>query len=217
MHLSPACPERFTLAIADDHPLVLDSLRILFECVSWIGRIELCRDGIELWDKTLASAADAVITDLSMPRLDGLSSIRRLRHRDPHLAIVAISGAEHWFPEPEVFDAGADAYLSKHRSGEDVVAALAIALERHGRAPQIEPAPRHGNMAGQPAAVELSEREREILKLLAEGHGVDATADLLSISPATVRKHREHLFSKLGTNNTARLTLAAIHMGLVVG
>lgn len=215
MPLSSASTERFTLVIADDHPLVLSSLRLLFECVGWVGRIELCRDGLELWDKTLAVAADAVITDLSMPRIDGLSSIRRLRQRFPRLAIVAISGAEHWYPESEVFEAGADAYLSKHRPGEDVVAALAAALERHDRTPQNTPAPRRSNVARQPAADELSGREREILKLLAEGYGNDETADLLSISPATVRKHREHLHNKLGTSNTATLTRIAVRMGLV--
>lgn len=206
-------PRKFTLVIADDHPLVLDGLRLLFENIPWIGRIELSRDGLELWDKAVTSSADAVITDLSMPRLDGLSSIRRLRRRYPQLAIVAITGAEHWFPEPEVFEAGADAYLSKHRPGEEVVAALAAALELHGGAPvQIAAkssvlAPVHPD--------ELSEREREVLKLLAEGFNVEESGSMLHVCPSTIRKHREHLHEKLGTSNTARLTLIAVHMGLV--
>ncbi len=207
-------PAKLTLVIADDHPLILDSLRLLFECVPWIGRIELCRDGIELWERARAVAADAVITDLAMPRLDGLSSIRRLRRYDPDMAIIAISGAEHWFPESDVRAAGADAYLSKHRSGEDIVAALSVALERRGR--QVAPASAaiKGD-ARDSEAEQLSEREREVLKLLAEGFRIDEAAALLRISPATIRKHREHLFEKLGTSNTAKLTLIAVHMGLV--
>jgi DNA-binding NarL/FixJ family response regulator len=206
-------PRKFTLVIADDHPLVLDGLRLLFENIPWIGRIELSRDGLELWDKVLSSSADAVITDLSMPRLDGLSSIRRLRRRYPQLAIVAITGAEHWFPEPEVSEAGADAYLSKHRPGEEVVAALAAALERHGWAP-VQIAAKSSILAPV-RPEELSEREREVLKLLAEGFNVEESAAMLHVSPATIRKHREHLHEKLGTSNTARLTLIAVHMGLV--
>lgn len=208
-------PRKFTLVIADDHPLVLDGLRLLFENIPWIGRIELSRDGLELWDKAVTSSADAVITDLSMPRLDGLSSIRRLRRRYPQLAIVAITGAEHWFPEPEVFEAGADAYLSKHRPGEEVVAALAAALERHGDAP-VQFAAKSSVLATvqiKPDA--LSEREREVLKLLAEGFNVEESGSMLHVCPSTIRKHREHLHEKLGTSNTARLTLIAVHMGLV--
>lgn len=205
--------DTFTLVIADDHPLVLDSLRLLFECVPWIGRIELCRDGLELYERARTIAADAVITDLSMPRMDGLSSIRRLRRRSAKMAIIAISGAEYWFPEPEVREAGADAYLSKHRAGEDIVAALAAALEQHGRSTP-RPAGEHNAMTNH-AVAELSKREREVLKLLAEGLDLDAAATLLNISPATLRKHREHLFEKLGTSNTAKLTLIAVHMGLV--
>lgn len=207
--------DKLTLVIADDHPLVLDSLRLLFDYVPWVGRIELCRDGLELWDRARAVAADIVITDLSMPRLDGLSSIRRLRRHDEALVIIAISGAEHYFPEPEVLEAGADAYLSKHRSGEDIVAAVAEALMRHGRAAIPPSGVRKANPAE--TATPLSDREREVLKLLAEGYGLDECAALLHISPATIRKHREHLFEKLGTSNTAKLTLIAVRMGLVQG
>jgi DNA-binding NarL/FixJ family response regulator len=201
-------PDKLVLVIADDHPLVRNSLRLLFECVPWVGRIELCGDGLELWDRACAVSADIVITDLSMPRLDGLSSIRRLRRHDKALVIIAISGAEHYFPEPEVLEAGADAYLSKHRSGEDIVSAITDVLMRHDRHAVRKTA--HAE-----TAMQLSEREREVLKLLAEGFGLDETAAMLHISPATIRKHREHLYKKLGTSNTAKLTLIAVHMGLV--
>lgn len=206
---------KFTLVIADDHPLVLDSLRLLFECVPWVGRIELCRDGLELWERACAVAADIVITDLSMPRLDGLSSIRRLRRHNEDMAIVAISGAEHYFPEPEVREAGADVYLSKHRSGEDIVAAVVDALIRHD--PHVAPPASVRKTSTRQTTTELSEREREVLKLLAEGYGLDEAAAILNISPATIRKHREHLFMKLGTHNIAKLTLIAVRMGLVQG
>ena len=208
-------PQKFTLVIADDHPLVLNSLRMLFESVPWIGRIELSRDGLELLDMARSASADAIITDLSMPRLDGLSSIRRLRRRDPQLAIVAITGAEHWFPEPEVLEAGADAYLSKHRPGEEVVSALAAALERHRSAPVRIALTRSGRAMVRNHPEDLSEREREVLKLLAEGFNIEEAAEMLHVSPATIRKHREHLHEKLGTSSTARLTLIAVHMGLV--
>jgi DNA-binding CsgD family transcriptional regulator len=65
--------------------------------------------------------------------------------------------------------------------------------------------------------VALTEREREVLKLLAEGYDVETSANLLAISPATVRKHREHLHAKLKTSNTAHLTLIAVRRGIVVG
>lgn len=216
MSVIPFSPtDKFTLVIADDHPLVLDSLRLLFECVPWIGRIELCRDGLELCERARAVAADIVITDLSMPRMDGLSSIRRLRRRSADMAIIAISGAEYWFPESDVKEAGADAYLSKHRSGEEIVVALAAALKQHGRGtPQSEG---ERSAIASTAGAELSNREAEVLKLLAEGFDLNAAAAMLNISPATLRKHREHLFEKLGTSNTAKLTLLAVRMGLVQG
>jgi len=136
------------------------------------------------------------------------------RH-DPDMAIIAISGAEYWFPETEVRKAGADAYLSKHRAGEDIVAALAKALELHCQPERPVSNNIRGHVSLGSETVQLSEREREILKLLAEGFSLDEAAAFLYISSATVRKHREHLFDKLGTSNTAKLTLIAVHMGLV--
>ena len=204
-----------TLLLADDHPLILDSLRSLFELVPWIGAIKLARNGLELCELAQSCTPDAAVVDLSLPRLDGLSSIRRLRHRDPHLAIVAITGATHCFPPAEVSKAGADEYLDKNQPGEVVVAALRRALIHHGyrigALPFTPPPP--------PAKTEvaLTEREREVLKLLAEGYDVEASAALLAISPALVRKHREHLFAKLETSNTALLTLIAVRRGIVLG
>jgi len=212
---TPGSGSNITLVVADDHPLVLDSLRSLFEYLPWIDDIRLARDGLELCEITMAAGADAAVVDLSMPRLDGLSSIRRLRRRHPHIAIVAITGAEHWFPENEVRQAGADEYLSKHRDGEEVVGALARALAAHGHqvahAPDVlrdGKQPQHGNLTG---------REREVLKLLAEGYGINESARLLHVSAATIRKHREHIYAKLATSNTAKLTLIAVRTGLVQG
>jgi len=204
---------KITLIIADDHPLILEGLKLLFEHLPWIERVDLAEDGLDLCEHPRIADADAVILDLSMPRLDGLSSIRRLRRRYPRLTIVAITGAGHWFPEAEVREAGADGYLSKQRPGEEVIAALENALMQHG---YYLSNMCNSHTADRPAEAELlTEREREILKLLGEGYGIDETADILSISPATARKHREHLHEKLGTSNTATLTRIAMRLGLV--
>ncbi len=208
----------YALILADDHPLVLDGLKLLFECLPWVGRIDVAHDGLELCEHPRIDRADAVVVDLAMPRLDGLSSIQRLRRRYPKLAIVAITGAEHWFPEVEVRAAGADAFLSKHRPGEEVVAAVLQALIGRGHVSVSKVvAPAQRGAAARVPQEDISVREREILKLLAEGYGIDETAALLNISVATVCKHREHLHGKLGTRNTATLTRIAIRMGLVSG
>lgn len=122
----------YALILADEHPLALDGLKLLFECLPWVGRIDLAHDGLELGEHPCIDKADAVVVDLAMPRLGGLSGIRRLRRRHPQLAIVAITGDEHWFPEAEVRAAGIDAFLSKHRRGEEIVAALLQALIGRG-------------------------------------------------------------------------------------
>ena len=96
-----------------------------------------------------------------------------------------------------------------------MVAALADALERHGCVPVHIAAKTSGLAQVRVQPEELSEREREVLKVLAEGFNVKESAAMLHVSPATIRKHREHLHEKLGTSNTARLTLVAVHMGLV--
>jgi len=216
---STALAEPLTLLVADDHPLVLDSLRHLFAYLPWIGDIKLARDGLELCHLALATRAAAAIVDLSMPRLDGLSSIRRLRHRHPGMAIVALTGAEHWFPAAEVLEAGADEYLLKNQPGEAVVAALERALARHEpRIATTLAVPISPPSSPPPSPdVSLTEREREVLKLLAEGHDVEHTARMLNITPRTVCKHREHLYAKFGTTNIARLTLIAVRRGLVAG
>jgi len=204
---------RYRIIIADDHPLVLDSLHNLLGYLGWFEQIQLASDGVMLCDLARQQLFDAAIVDLSMPRLDGLSSIRRLRRIHPQIALVAFTGSELWYPAPEVKEAGADEYLSKSSDGEELVAALARALQRRGREVPAFDALTH-SIEPEPA---LTAREREVLKLLAEGYSLEQSGQLLHISGATVRKHRENIYQKLGSSNTAELTLTAIRMGLLSG
>ena len=202
-----------TILVADDHPLILDSLSYLLSSLPWVSHVYQASDGLELWIQAQKCDAAGAVVDLSMPRMDGLSSIRRLRKRFPEMAIVAMTGSENWYPAEEAYQSGADEYLTKHREGDDVVKALSRALARRGHKTLLP----QGTAKPEVALPldSLTQREREVLKLLAEGYSVRDSADILYVSPATIRKHRENLYAKLGSNNIARLTLLAVRMGVV--
>lgn len=204
-------PSPIRVIIGDDHPVVRDGLKTLLTLEGGIEVVGEAADGDELLRLSIARKPDAVIADLAMPKVSGLTAIRQLRKRFPEMLLLVLTGADLNIRPDEAMEAGADAFLRKSDDPSLLVAEIRQGLSR----PTARS--RDGSTGGDRVGpLELTTREIEVLKLLAEGYDLAASAALLGISEHTVRKHRENLMSKLGTSNVAKLTVEAVRRGLVV-
>lgn len=207
------------ILLADDHEILLDGLRALLEKESDFEVVGFARDGREAVEKARTERADVVIMDISMPGLNGIDATRQITAARPEVKVLCLSAhAEPRFVEA-MLEANASGYLLKDYSHESLVRAV-----RHMIADEVYICPRVGHAvvnafkaerAGAPTVLQsLSDREREILQLIAEGHSTKDIADRLHLSIKTIGTHREHLMEKLDIHSVAGLTKYAIREGL---
>ncbi|HEX6851381.1 MAG TPA: response regulator transcription factor [Candidatus Polarisedimenticolaceae bacterium] len=204
--------------LADDHRLVAEGIKTLLEREFEI--VGMAEDGLALLDAAERLHPDVVVADITMPRLNGIDAIARLRQIDDRIRIVLLT----MHPEPmyvrRALDAGASGYVLKHSSPEELVAAIRAALA--GRT-YIEPtlvgellhdsARRPGDHVDPVAS--LTPRQREILQMVAEGRTAKEIGAALAISARTVEFHKYQLMESLGLHTTADLVHFAIKHGIV--
>ncbi len=208
--------------LADDQRLVRESLATL---VSLLGDVELvgtAADGDEAVALAARHAPDVVLMDLRMPRCDGIEATRRLSVSHPQVKVIALTT----FADDEsvlgALRAGARGYLTKDAGAEDIKAAI---LAVHRGEATLDPAVQRHVVAAlsdagatEPARPELPDeltpREAEVLTLIAEGLSNAEIAARLVVSPATVKSHINHLFSKAGVRDRAQAVSYAYRHGL---
>ena len=188
--------------VVDDHPVVREGLRALLARggFSVVGMASEALSALEMAGKT---GAEMVVVDVALPGISGLELCRRLRRRFPGMKVVLIS----MFDEPEwkaeAARAGASAYLLKDMPAEEILAALRRVANGENLLPPVEP------------ALPLTAREREVVRLLAQGKKTPEIAELLSRSVTTIRAHKVSAMRKLGVRSTRELLQAALRLGLV--
>ena len=187
--------------VVDDHPVVREGLRALLlrGGFSVVGMASEALSALELAGKT---GAEMAVVDVALPGISGLELCRRLR-RFPGMKVVLIS----MFDEPEwkaeAARAGASAYLLKDLPAEEILAALRRVANGENLLPAVEP------------ALPLTAREREVVRLLAQGKKTPEIAELLSRSVTTIRAHKVSAMRKLGVRSTRELLQAALRLGLL--
>jgi DNA-binding NarL/FixJ family response regulator len=195
------------LVIADDHLLVIEGLRKLLEPEFEV--IETVTDGREAVAAASRERPDIVLMDVSMPVLNGFEAAREIRKVCPGCRIVFMS--MHSAPDyvRAAFRAGGAAYVVKRCAASELVAAIRRVLAGETYvSPLVAPSsPEH--------AVALTERQRQVLRLIAEGRASKEIAAALGISVKTVEFHKSALFQKLRIRTTAELTRYAIERGIV--
>lgn len=203
--------------LVDDHPIVRDGLRLVLkgsELIDVVGEADLGREGIRLANELVP---DVAVVDLSLPDISGLDVTRALRASLKNLRILIVTMHDEDEYVLGVLEAGADGYLLKQSPGEDLRnAVLRIhAGERvlHPRALQALIA-RATNRSETPAEA-LSDRECEVLQLLAEGGTSKEIAVSLGLRPKTVENHRARILDKLGVSNSAAAVRTAVARGLI--
>jgi len=213
-------PSPVNILVADDHALVRKGLRVVLEAEPDLHVLVEAADGAEAVQRGLSKDVHLAILDVAMPRMTGLQAARELSRRRPELRILLLSmyDKEQYFFE--AIAVGASGYVLKRAADQDIVEACRAAMR--GK-PFLYPtaltalARSYVERAkgGEHLTSALTPREREIVKLIAEGHTSMEIAELLVISPKTVARHRANIFEKLGLTHRGELTRYAIRQGLI--
>ncbi len=209
---------RTTVLLADDHTIVAEGIASLLEPeYDLVGRVH---NGRELLRVAEELSPDVIVSDISMPLLNGIDALRQLRQRDPACRVVFLTVHADVSYVAEAFRAGAAGYVLKQSAAEELRLAIRTVMEGHIYLTPLIPRDRLDDLLRADAAddalgVGLTPREREVLQLLAEGRAVKEIASILTISPRTVEFHKYNLMEKLGLHSTAELTQFAIKHGIV--
>ena len=196
------------LLIADDHPVVRDGLRGLFEAAGDFEVVAEAADGREAVDRAAALKPDVVLMDLRMPVMDGISAIKRLRERGLDVPVLVLTTYDAESDVLPALEAGATGYLLKDAVSEELLrGARAAARGESVLAPSVTT--RLLGQMRQPAREPLSERELDVLELIARGCSNREAAARLYISEATVKTHLIHLYAKLGVTDRAAAVATA--------
>lgn len=207
-------PERLTLFIADDHKILRDGLRVLAEREPGFHAVGEAANGRVLVERVLALRPDVVVTDMTMPELNGVEAVRQLRAAGYAGVIVMFSVHDERRFVAEALAAGVNAYVHKEHAFEQIITAIRAALKGESwLSPELRGSAEAG---GKPLLTELlSQREREVLQLLAEGHGTKEVAHRLKLSPKTIETHRLSLLAKLRAGSVVELAHIAVKEGLI--
>lgn len=207
--------------LVDDHAVVRTGLRMLLESepeMEIAGEAGTAHEALAL---VAQLAPDVVLMDISLPDLSGIEATQEIKRRAPQVAVVALTiheDEEYFF---KMLQAGASGYVPKRAAPEELLTAI-----RTAAAGEVYLYPSLAKLLVQdyltrkretaaPAAGELTEREEEILAYLADGASTQEIAEILSISPKTVARHRENIMRKLNLHSRAELVKYAIRKGII--
>jgi RNA polymerase sigma factor (sigma-70 family) len=214
--------KKYRIVIAEDHTILREGLRSLLSSNSDLEIVGEAEDGREAIHCVEKLKPNLILTDLSMPRMNGMDAIWEIKRRFPETKILVLTVHKTEEYILTTLQAGADGYLLKDSTHAELLAAVRHVLSgKHYISPGISDQILEGYLEGRKAIKirtsweTLTPREREILKLIAEGYKNKEIADDLCISVKTVEKHRANLMEKLDLHNVQALTTYAIEKGLV--
>ena len=203
--------------LADDHAIVREGLVTLLEAQADIIVVGTAANGHDAFAQVGALHPDVVILDISMPGQDGIETTRQILAQWPRMPVVILSmhsGAQHVF---HALEAGARGYLLKESAAREIIEAVRmVQTGRRYLSPKVAEIVAEGlsGRSGTSPLESLSRREREIIKLVADGHSSAAIGEMLHLSPKTVDSYRSRLMQKLHITELAGLIKFAIQYGL---
>jgi DNA-binding NarL/FixJ family response regulator len=208
------------ILIADDHTLVRESLVSLLQAAGDVQVVAQAADGLETVTKAIATRPDIVVTDIAMPRLNGIEVVRRLREALPQVRVLVLTMHQEDEYVLQAVRAGAAGYLVKDSAAEELIAAVRCLQAGRGYfGPQASKAladqlQHPGRQVDDPYG-RLTPREREVFHLIVEGLTTKEIARRLDISAKTAENHRARVLDKLDVRNTAELVRYALRKGLL--
>jgi DNA-binding NarL/FixJ family response regulator len=211
---------RIRVLIVDDHAILREGIRALLSLYPDIEVVGEAEDGLQAISLTRQLGPDIVLTDIAMPGLGGLEATVEIRKQSPNSRVVILTqhdDSEYIFP---ILKAGASGYVLKKAVGTELVAAIrAVYRGESFLYPSVATAVIEGYLSrgedSESSYDRLSDREKQVLKLIAEGHTNKEIAEMLSLSVKTVLAHRANLMEKLDIHNRTELVKYAIRKGLV--
>ena len=208
------------ILLADDHQIFREGLASLLDRQPEMEVIQQASDGLQAVSFTRDLNPDVVVMDLTMPGMNGIEATRLITNEVPGVKVLCLSVHGDTQFISSVLDAGASGYLLKDCAFEELVTAIHTVMGNQiYLSPGIAGTLVDDYKARRPESVpsafsQLTEREREIVQLLAEGQSTKEIAERLCLSVKTVGTHREHLMAKLHVHSLAQLTKYAIQEGL---
>jgi DNA-binding NarL/FixJ family response regulator len=208
------------LLVADDHTVVRQGLVSLLESSGDCQVVAEAADGVEAVAQAIASRPQVAVVDLSMPRLPGLETVRRIREALPETRILVLTRHDEEEYVLAAVREGASGYLVKDSAAAELLAAVrAVARGQAYFGPQAAQALaeqyRHPERVPADPLGALTPREREVFHLVVEGATTKEIAKRLAISVKTADNHRTRLMEKLGAHNAAELVRYAARRGLI--
>jgi DNA-binding NarL/FixJ family response regulator len=205
---------RATVLIADDHTIVLEGLvSLLKDRFDVVGAVA---DGRRLLDEAARLRPDVIVTDISMPGVNGLEVLRRLKAEQADVKVIVLTMHARAEVATEAMRAGASGFVVKQSAGEELISAINAALQ--GRV-YLTPAVTRDVVArisaGAKPETPLTPRQLEVLRLVAEGRRMKEIAGILNLSTRTVETHKYEMMQALGLQSTAELVRYAIQHRLI--
>jgi DNA-binding NarL/FixJ family response regulator len=209
--------KRARVLLADDHRIVTEGLRGLLE--PYFELVGIVEDGRALLSAAEQLRPDVIVADISMPLLNGIDAVRQIKRRDEDIKVIFLTMHPDVAYAVSAFEAGASGYVLKHSAPSELVTAISSALRGEtyvtpllaGKLMEFyKQRPREGlDERGK-----LTQRQREVIQLLAEGHSIKKIASMLNISTRTVEFHKYRIMEDLGLKSITELIRYAIQHGI---
>ena len=211
--------KKLRILLADDHKMLREGLRVLLNSQPGMGVVGEAASGKEVVDKAGELKPDVVVMDLSMPGLNGLQATELLRASHPAIKVVVLTAHEDESYLTQLCKAGAAGYVLKRSAGDQLVQAIRMAargqiyLEPSLAGKALARLVTGPSASQETANARLSEREKEVLSLIAWGYSNKEAADKLKVSVKTVETYRVRIAEKLGLRSRAELVKYALRQG----
>jgi DNA-binding NarL/FixJ family response regulator len=207
------------ILLTEDHAVMRAALRSLLDANKEITVVGEADNGRQMMGLIESTAPDVVVMDINMPELNGIEATRQLCARNPHIKVLGLSLHVSGRMVSEMLNAGARGYVPKSSAAGELLEAIRTIMR--GKM-YVSPDVLEGLVeartrmaSGENAFAKLTEREREVLQLLAEGYPTKQVAELLCLSVPTTHTHRQHIMQKLNARSIVDLVRYAIREGII--
>jgi DNA-binding NarL/FixJ family response regulator len=202
------------ILLADDHKIITDSLKNILEpTYEVVGMVE---DGHMLVREAAQLLPDVIIADISMPKLNGLEAIRQIKKKGVESKVIFLTMHPDVTYASKAFDAGALGYVLKHSAHSELLQAVEkVLLGMKFITERVAKELENITHSRQDPIRKLSQRQREVLQLLAEGKSAKEVASTLCISPRTVEFHKYRIMDELGLSSSAEVVQYSIKHGII--